>query len=152
MILLDAFAVIAYLKAEPVVAPRVKRLLLPRQGQRQPVAISALNSAEVIDHLVRGCDVDPDDSVADVAQLGLLTVDVDERISRRAGLLRAQHYHARRRPVSLADCVAAATLLLLPQLDALATADGDLLDLVHAEGGGVRPLPRTDGTMWSPRK
>ena len=105
MILLDAYAVIAYLKGEPLVAPRLHRLLARKPDAVRPAAITAVNAAEVIDHLVRVCDVDSDEAALDLAQLDLVTIAVDERMGRLAGLLRARHYHPKQRQVSLADCI-----------------------------------------------
>jgi len=88
----------------------------------------------------------------DLEQLGLHPIVVDEQIGLHAGLLRARHYHSRTRQVSLADCIAAAAVLLVPDVDALATADPDLLDLVDAEGGRTHPLPASDGSIWTPNR
>ena len=148
MILLDAYAVIAFLQADPHAGPKVRRLIVPARGQAPSVAITTVNAAEVIDHLVRVQRAEPDEAVLDLEQLGLRTVAIDERIGLHAGLLRARHYHSRTRQVSLADCVAAASVLLEPELDALATADPHLLDLLDAEGGGTFVLPGSDGSIW----
>lgn len=153
MILLDAYAVIAFLQADPHVGPAVRRLVAPRTDDAQPAAaVTTVNAAEVLDHLIRIRRADPDEAVLDLEQLGLHTIVIDEQIGLHAGLLRARHYHSRTRQVSLADCVAAAAVLLVPDVDALATADPDLLDLVDAEGGRTHPLPASDGSIWRPNR
>ena len=153
MILLDAYAVIAFLQADPDVGPAVRRLVAPGpDGPLPAAAMTTVNAAEVLDHLIRIRGADPDEAVLDLEQLGLHTIVVDEHVGLHAGLLRARHYHSRRRQVSLADCVAAAALLLVPDVDALATAAPDLLDLVAAEGGRTHPLPASDGSTWTPNR
>lgn len=143
MILLDAHPVVAYLGGEYPTSDEVEPLL-------RRAAITTINAAEAIDTLVRQHDVDPDEAIADVRQLGIHTVVVRAYLAEEAALLRAKHYHRTLRPVSLADCVAAASALWLPQIEALATGDRALLDLVHAEGGSVIPLPDSSGNVWSP--
>lgn len=150
MILLDAYAVIAFLQADPPVGPEVRRLIAPgTDDPKRAAAVTTVNAAEVLDHLIRIRRADPDEAVLDLEQLGLHTIVVDEQIGLHAGLLRARHYHSRTRQVSLADCVAAAAVLLVPDVDALATADPDLLDLIDAEGGRTHPLPASDGSIWT---
>jgi predicted nucleic acid-binding protein len=153
VILLDAYAVIAFLQADPHVGPEVRQLVAPGTGApQQAAAITTVNAAEVLDHLIRIRRADPDEAVLDLEQLGLHTIVVDEQIGLHAGLLRARHYHARTRQVSLADCIAAAAVLLAPDVDALATADADLLDLIDAEGGRTHPLRASDGSIWTPNR
>ncbi len=143
MIVLDAYAVLAFLKGEPA-APEVRTLL-----QTQPAVLSVVGVAEVLDHLVRIVGVDDEDAVLDLAQLGLFDPPtLDESTATAAGLLRARHYHRTRCAVSLADCIAAE---LTRHLDArLATSDPHLLDVCHRERIGVHPLTASDGTVWSP--
>jgi PIN domain nuclease of toxin-antitoxin system len=70
--ILDAYAVIAYLRSEPA-AEQVRPLLKAGDG-----ALTAVGLAEVVDHLVRLAGADEDDTVLDLAQLGLLdAVPVD---------------------------------------------------------------------------
>ncbi|WP_158240308.1 PIN domain-containing protein [Mycobacterium hubeiense] len=139
MTVLDAYAVLAYFRAENA-ADEVAELL------RKPTILSAVNAAEVIDQLVRVFGYDGDDVHADLALLaksGLMIEAVVPDIGLQAGRLRARHYHRERMPVSMADCVAAATALShrLP----LATSDPALARLVRAEGGQVHGLPDSDG-------
>ena len=143
MTVLDAYAVLAYLKGE-VAAPEVRVLL---DGDTS--SLTALGVAEVIDHLVRIVGADEEDAALDVAQLGLLDgVVVDSTLGMAVGQLRARHYHRRRSEVSLADCVAAE--VARSRGEALATADPHLLDVCHAEGIAVIVLPASNESRWAP--
>ena len=144
MTVLDAFAVLAFLKDEPA-AGEVAELLraVPRP------ALSALGVAEVLDHLVRLVGLDEEEAVLDLAQLGLAeTHAVDADLASSAGRLRARHHHRRDRAVSLADCVAAE--VARRERLALATSDPHLLDMCHAEGIAYVALPDARGTTWAP--
>jgi len=136
---LDAYAVLAYLRAEPC-ADEVATLL------RVPTVITAANAAEVLDQLVRVYQRDPDDVHADLALLAnagmdIVAVTADHGLA--AGRLRARHYHRERCAVSLADCLAAAAAL--GQDTPLATSDPALAALVRAEGGKIHPLADSNG-------
>jgi len=136
---LDAYAVLAYLRAE-IAAAEVAELL------SHPTILSAVNAAEVIDQLVRVGGWNGDDVYADLALLasnGLSVTPVTADIGRHAGHLRATYYHRERMSVSTADCVAASTALAhqLP----LATSDPALARLVRAENGQVHGLPDSRG-------
>lgn len=145
MILLDAYAVVAFLRDEKAAATAVERII------DDGAAISTANLAEVVDHLVRVHGADDEEATLDVMQLGLNTVDLDESIALTAGILRSRHYHRRRRQVGVADCIAAATAQRHPtSYERLATADPHLLDLLHDEGIGLLALPSVDGSEWSP--
>lgn len=139
MTVLDAYALVAYLRDEPC-ADEVVELL------RSPTALSAANAAEVLDQLVRVFERDADDVHADLALLttaGMQIVPVTGDIGLFAGRLRAKHYHRERMAVSLADCVAAATALT-SQLP-LATSDPALASLVRSEGGEIYALVDSSG-------
>lgn len=62
---------------------------------------------------------------------------------RRAGQLRAAHYHRTTSPLSLADCVALA--VADDRGEALATADPSLAAMARAEGVEVIGLPDAQG-------
>lgn len=139
MTVLDAYAVIAYLRGEPAAA-EVADLL------RQPATLTSVNAAEVVDRMVRVAGRDADLMQADVALLraaGLRVPDVTAGIAFAAARLRTRHYHRTRSPLSLADCIAAATSLQLRI--PVATSDGPLAAAVHAEGGAVVALPDSRG-------
>lgn len=141
MTVLDAYAVEAYLRGEPA-GQEVAELL------RSPTLLSAVNAAEVMDHLVRLYGRDPDDVHADLALLwydGMHIPAVTAGDAILAGRLRARHYQRGSMAVSLADCIAAAAALTHRR--ALATPDRALAALVRAEGGRVHPLPDSAGRM-----
>jgi PIN domain nuclease of toxin-antitoxin system len=139
---LDAYAVLAYLKGEAA-ATRV-RPLLDSPGS----SLTSLGVAEVLDHLVRIVGADEETATLDIAQLGLLdSVQVDPAHGVAAGRLRARHYHRTRCSVSLADCIAIEVARSSGQ--PLATSDPHMLDVCHAEGVAVTVLPGSDGTIWA---
>lgn len=136
-VLLDAYAAIAFLRGEPA-AKEVGRLL--EQGE---AVMHPLNVGEVLDRMSRLNGADPDDVEADLALAGVHPVDVDPVILVDAGRWRGRHYHRKDRPVSLADCVAglSAVVLDLP----FATSDRSCAEMVREEGGEVLALPDTRG-------
>lgn len=141
MTILDAYAVLAYLKDEAA-ASAVQPLLVATGA-----SLTSVGVAEVIDHLVRVVGADEDDAVLDLAQMGLLDgLPVDSAIGVAAGRLRARHYHRTRCAVSLADCVAAEVARSRRQ--PLATSDPHLLDVCHSEAIAITVLPGSDGTTW----
>lgn len=145
MIVLDSYAVLAFLKNEPAAA-KVTKLL--EEGDE--VRLTAIGVAEVLDHLVRIVGADPEDAALDVAQLGLAeALPTDAEAGLRAGLLRARNYHRRDRAVSLADCVAADAAKTEPAR--IATSDPHLLELCLEEGIDMLPLPDTTGSVWRKR-
>lgn len=142
MTILDAYAVLAFLKDEAA-AGEVEQLI------NDGGALTAAGVAEVIDHLVRLGGADEEEASLDLAQLGLDdAVVVDGDLAGAAGRLRARRYHRTRCPVSLADCVAAEVARYSGR--SLATADPALLDACHHEQIDVTVLPGTDGSRWSP--
>lgn len=141
MTVLDAFAVIAYLRDERC-ADEVAELL------EAPTVLTAANAAEVLDQLVRVYGRNPDDVHADLALLahaGMQIVSVTADDGLLAGRLRARHYHRQRCAVSLADCLAAAAAL--PDRTPLATSDPALASVVRAEGGEIHPLVDSNGVQ-----
>ncbi len=141
MIVLDAYAVLVYLRDERA-AGEVGELL------GGPTMLAAANATEVVNQLVRVYGRDPDDVHADLVMLahtGMELAAVSAEAGVLAGRLRARHYHRERMAVSLADCVAAAAALSTEC--ALATADPALARLVSAEGGRVHSLPDTAGRL-----
>jgi PIN domain nuclease of toxin-antitoxin system len=133
MIVLDSFAVLAFLKDEPA-SGQVQLLI---QGE-EDTALTALGVAEVMDHLVRLMGADEEEAALDLAQLGLASPSpVDAELGHQAGLIRARHYHRKNRAVSLADCLAAE--MARAASAQLASANPHLLD-----------LPDSTGRTWSP--
>ncbi len=141
MITLDASALVALLREEPAAA-EVESMLL--SGEQ--CLITAINLAEVLDRIGRAVGIDVPQVQADVAELALLVSSVDGELAAAAADLRRRHYHRRTRPVSLADCCAAAHAL--DRESQLATSDADLLQLVHDEGGRSLALPNSAGQRY----
>jgi predicted nucleic acid-binding protein len=139
---LDAHAIVAAFLGEPA-AGEVTELL---RGADGTPLLSAANVAEVVDVLARLRSIPLeviDERLGWLVVGGLEIVAVDHAIGTLAGSLRARHYHARTRPLSLADCLALATAI--SRGAALATADGALLDTAEDEGCAVHPLPDSNG-------
>ena len=142
MTVLDAYAVIALLRAEPAAA-EVEATL-----NHGDAVLTAVGVGEVLDHLIRLAGADEEEAALDVAQLGLLDgIIVTAQIGGAAGRLRARHYHRTRCAVSMADCLAAEAARTLGE--ALATSDPHLLGVCHAEGIAYIVLPQSDGSVWS---
>ncbi len=149
MSVLDAHAIVAAFLGEPA-AGEVTELL---RGADGIPLVSAANVAEVVDILARLRSVPLeviDERLGWLVLGGLEIVAVDHAIGALAGSLRARHYHARTRPLSLADCLALATAI--SRGEALATADGSLIDTAADEGSAVIPLPDSNGHVhvWQP--
>lgn len=139
MTVLDAYAVLAYLRGESA-AEEVATLL------REPTTLTAANAGEVVDQLVRVFDRDPDDVHADLALLmhaGMEITPVTGDLGLSAGRLRARRYERVEMAVSLADCIAAAAAL--DREESLATADPSLASMLRAEGGTVHALQDSSG-------
>jgi PIN domain nuclease of toxin-antitoxin system len=137
MTVLDSQAIVALLVAEPAAA-EVEAILRGRDGI---ATISAVTVAEVIDVGVRtrGQRVDAmNDRISALIAGGLEVALVDEDISRLAGALRARHWDARRRPVSMADCIVLATAMTVHE--PVATSDRPLIAAARAEGHPVVAL------------
>lgn len=135
MILLDAFALIAFLNGEPA-ADDVRRLL------RQHVGMLSINLAEAVDILgrVHGVRVAEMRAVLDPLMAGPITVQmVTQRHVWRASEIRRTHYRRRACPLSLADCV----LLAAAGPGGVATADPDILRVAALDGIATHPLPAT---------
>lgn len=129
MTLLDANALIAVIRAERAME-RVLAIL--REGA---TAITTVNLAEVYDSVARRAGLSHA-RVADVIEPlveGPLTpIAVDVELARRAAAIRSAHYHRKRQPLSLADCVLLAAAS--GPKDRIATSDPDVL-VVAAELG-----------------
>lgn len=102
MILLDAYAIIAFLVGGPA-APHVRTLL--REGS---VGVATANLAEALDvsqrvyglPIARAIDV-----LEPLFEGPLAALPLDLPIARRAAEIRGTHYHRSSRPISLADAI-----------------------------------------------
>lgn len=135
MILLDAYALIAFLVGGPA-APHVRALL--REGD---AVVATANLAEALDvsqrvhdlPIVRAMEIlDP------LLEGPLMARPLDVTVARRAAEIRASHYHRSSRPISLADAVLIASA---SGGDRIATADPDVLAVAQAEGLESVALP-----------
>jgi predicted nucleic acid-binding protein len=135
MILLDAFALVAFLKGEPA-ADAVEALL------REGVEVSAANLAEALDVVGRLDEVEAKQlrDLVEPLLVGSITLtSITARHVWRATDIRRRHYRRKKCPLSLGD-----SLLLAVAAGAsgeLATADPDVQRVARAEGIAVRDLP-----------
>jgi len=132
--ILDAYALVAFLAGRPA-GIHVRGLL--REGAGVPTA----NLAEAYEVSERRYGV-PIARSADVLEPlfdeVLRTVPLDRIITRRAGEMRAKHYHRAKRPISLADAILIASA---SAADTIATADPDVLAIAALEGIPTIELP-----------
>ena len=136
MSLLDAACCIALFRAEPG-ATAVGELIA-----RGDASISVINRAEVIDRLARQ-GARTLEVIADLDMLAIESREVSASIADQAGALRAKHYHRTRSPLSMSDCIAAATA---SQLDLeLASSDQFLADLASSIGVPVIAIANSRG-------
>jgi len=143
VIVLDAYALEAYLNDEVLAADIVEPLLL--SGEQ--VLITAVNLAETADRMIRLNGANRDELESDVVGLGVTVAGVDSAAAFDAAALRASHYHRTQRAVSIADCCAAA--LALDRDALLVSSDPALLGLMHDEGGRYLALPDSAGNVWT---
>lgn len=132
-VLLDAYALIAYLTGEAA-APVVRNLLW--NGE---LTMSAVQIAEVVDRMERLHGVPADEIEIAVSALGIEVLAADYPIGVEAGRIRSRRYSSSGRPPSLADSFCAATAVLGDLT--VATADPVLLEVAEAEGCKVLRLP-----------
>lgn len=139
--ILDAYAVIAYLAGEPA-ADEVEALLRDRAD---PCAISALSAGEVVDRLGRVAHIDLSRVLDEFHRLRdggveILTVDAFDGLC--AGALR-QRFYDREAQLSLADCATLTAALRHGQR--LATADPALATAARTSSIDVVALPDSTG-------
>lgn len=142
MTVFDAFAIIAALVDEPARSDVEALLQAPDTTPR----LSAVNLAEIVDHLVRIRGMSFEDVLDRLMWLaagGLEIADAELEVGCTAGFLRARHYHRRDRDLSMADCYALATASMLD--DSLATSDQAVAEVAKYEEIEVVPLPDSNG-------
>jgi len=133
--LLDAYALIAFLVGGPAAA-QVRAIL--REGD---TAVASTNLAETLDvsQRLHGLPVSRTMEVLEpLFEDALTTIALDLHLARRAGEIRARHYHRVDRPLSLADAVLIASA---QPADRIATADPHVLAVAGAEGLTPVELP-----------
>ena len=139
MILLDAYALIAFVREEPAAA-EVEELL-----REWDTGVTAYNFAEALDVLQRVHRV-PEERVRGViepllaGELELVSTGAEE--AWRAGALRVRHYRKRVRELSLADCI---LLAHGRNGDRIATADPAVVAVARAERIETVALPDSSG-------
>jgi predicted nucleic acid-binding protein len=134
--LLDANALIAVIRGEPAME-RVLALL--RKGS---TAITTANLAEVFDSVARRAGISHAriaDVVEPLLEGPLRPIPVDVELARRAAEIRSAHYHRKRQPLSLADCVLLAAAS--NPRDKIATSDRDVLTVAVELGIETIGLP-----------
>lgn len=142
--ILDAYAVVAFLRDEPA-ADEVQALLAGNRG----ASLTVVGVAEVLDRLIRLGDVEEEEAALDLAQLSLADPEpLGVSVAAAAGLLRARRYHRTKCAISLADCIAAEAARA--NGTAVATSDPHLLDVCAIEGIAVEVLPDSQGRRWTP--
>ena len=141
MILLDAYALVAFLAEEPA-AGEVDELL-----RRGSCAISLVNLAEAVDvcgrvHALELEEVQPViEMLVGAEQLELLAPST--AVAWRAAALRQAHYQRRTLELSLADCF---LLAAARPGDEIATADAPVARVARQASLGVVPLPDSTGS------
>jgi predicted nucleic acid-binding protein len=139
VILLDAFALVAYVNEEPA-ANEVEHLL-----RSERAGITAVNLAETIDVSQRAYGSSRADVRRAIEPLleGVLRV-LDHRAEDawRAADLRARHYRRREQELSLADCF---LLAAAARGDEIATADPAVATVARSENIRVIGLPDSKG-------
>lgn len=135
MILLDAYALVAVLTRGPAL-DQVTSLL-----RRGGLGIPTLNLAEVLDVAERVKGLPAEVAWGGIEPLlgnAIAPIPLTLEIAREAASVRARHYHGKRRPLSLADCVLLASG---DDGDRLATADPHILAVAPEEGLSPIGLP-----------
>lgn len=139
MTLLDTSAVLTFLRGEPG-DDEVSELLRGRD-----CAIPAPCLSEVVDRLIRRDGYGAEDVTGKLASLlGEIAAvpSVDMTAGLRAGVLRSEHYHREKAPLSQVDCF---VLAMARGGDAIATSDGSLIDVAIRLEIPVIPLPDSQG-------
>lgn len=99
---LDSWAIMAFLGDEPA-AEIMERIILSSQEGGSELIMSTVNLGEVWYNLARvSSDMRADEATQQIRRLGIIIVDVDWELTRRAAV-----YKARNR-MAYADCFAAA--------------------------------------------
>ncbi len=134
MILLDAYALVAFLAGRPA-AERVPALL------REGAGVATANLAEAYEVSERRYGV----AIARSAEVleplfdqALRTLPLDQLVAQRSAEMRTKHYHRTKRPISLADAILIASA---SGGDTIATADPDVLAIAALEGIPTIELP-----------
>ncbi len=140
--ILDASGLIGLVAGQPA-ARRVAALL-----REDHVAVTSINLAEARDKLERIAGLPAqqvDQAIDDLLAADVEVAAIDSASGRFAGRLRAQLYHRRTNPLSIADCVALA--VAINHRAQLATSDRALARAALAQAVEVVPLPNSAGQL-----
>jgi uncharacterized protein with PIN domain len=143
MAVFDAAPLVGVLTAEPGA-----HTIAQAMAVADVLAVSSINLAEVIDRVARQTTTSVLRVLDEIERWeagGLHVVPLTSSHARVAASLRVDHYHARRCPVSLADCCAIA--LARERGEALATSDRAMLRVARAIGLDVLALPDSAGRV-----
>jgi len=113
--------------------------------RRGDCAIPAPCLGEVVDRLIRRDGYASEDVTGKLAPLLSEIVaipPVDMAVGLRAGVLRSEHYHRKKAPLSQVDCL---VLAMARDGDAIATSDGSLINVAIRLEIPVIPLPDSEG-------
>jgi PIN domain nuclease of toxin-antitoxin system len=133
--LLDAYALIAFVIGGPA-RSQVRAIL--REGD---AAVATANLVEALDvsERVHGLAIARSlEIIEPLFEASLGAISLDLAVARRAGEVRARHYHRSQRPISLADAVLVASA---SPGDRIATADPHVLAIAAQEQVEPVPLP-----------
>jgi len=133
--LLDAYALIAFVIGGPA-RSQVRAIL--REGD---AAVATANLVEALDvsERVHGLTIARSlEIIGPLFEASLGVISLDLAVARRAGEVRARHYHRSQRPISLADAVLLASA---SPGDRIATADPHVLAIAAQEQVEPVPLP-----------
>ncbi len=101
-IVLDAWAIMAYLEAEPA-GKQVKQIISEAQDQLMSLLISTVNAGEVWYNVARRTsETEANGEIAALQQLGIRLVSADWTLTRQAAAYKSIY------PIAYADCFAAA--------------------------------------------
>jgi predicted nucleic acid-binding protein len=147
VILLDAYALVAFLADEPA-ADDVEALFA-----RSDCGINVVNLGEAVDVSCRVHGLDEEDVRAAIEPLRatrqLEVVVPSEGSAWRAARIRIDHYDRRLRPLSLGDCFLLADAT---REDAIASADPVVAAAARDLQIGFLPLPDSVGRLPDPRE
>jgi uncharacterized protein len=101
-IVLDSWAVIAYLEDEPA-AEKIADIIADAHEEEMPLLITVVNAGEIWYIVAREASAaDADASIKQLRDLGVEFVNIDWELAKMAGYFKSRH------KMSFADCFAAA--------------------------------------------
>lgn len=135
MILLDAYALVAFLAGGPAAA-HVRDLL--RAGGAAVATANLAEALDVAERLYRLPTARAFEYLEPLFESAISPIPLDVNTARRAAELRALHYHRTRCRISLADAILLASA---SRGDRIATADPDVIAVAERKGTVTIVLP-----------